>query len=582
MQQRGGRADLAERHYRSALAQQPLLPEALIALGDLLRRQRRIDEAGGFLEAAHRGAPDSAHAAGHLALLRIEQTRYAEARELAALACKSAPRVARWWIAAGIAARRMQDPDAAAAALRRACELAPNNAAAWLELAIALERSADPAARDALSNARRLAPNWERVRWLELLQMPSIVDDEREALDAVGAFARGIDEIERSLQLDTPDRSAAALDAALGVVTFQLHYLPGYHTGLQRRFGAVIERVVAAAAPRLAVPVDWQPLAHGGRLRVGFVSAYLYTHSVTRYFGSWLTGLDRARFETFLWHCGDVADDCTNELEAASDHFLRTGSALGESIRSAKLDVLILLDVGLDPRMQVLAAMRLACRQYLTFGHPVTSGLSTLDGFLGAELLEAADSAQQYSEKLVRLPGLATRFRRRAEPGDASWLHELAGGRPVLMCLQNLIKLQPAFDVLLARVVAATGALLILFEHSAGQSARFRRRFERAIRTAGLDFATHVRIVRARPYRDWLAGVAAADLVLDTPGFCGGVSSLDAISVGSPVVTFEGTSARGRQTAAMLKAVGVPEFIVRDDEGYVRLAATIMRDADLR
>jgi predicted O-linked N-acetylglucosamine transferase (SPINDLY family) len=32
----------------------------------------------------------------------------------------------------------------------------------------------------------------------------------------------------------------------------------------------------------------------------------------------------------------------------------------------------------------------------------------------------------------------------------------------------------------------------------------------------------------------------------------------------------------------MLKAVGVPELIVRDDEGYVRLAATIMRDAELR
>jgi protein O-GlcNAc transferase len=580
--QRASRFEIAEQHYRNALATDPDLITARIALGDLLRRQQRIEEATSFLESAAQAAPQSAQAIGNLALLRIEQARYADAAQLARLACQIEPAAARWWIAAGVAARRIQDPDAAVPALRRACELAPDNAATWLELAIALERTADPASRDALSNAHRLAPHWERVRWLQLLQLPSIVGDEREARAAVDAFQRGIAELERSLQLDTHQGIAAALDAALGVVTFPLHYLPGDHTVLQRRFGAVIERVVAAAAPRLAAPVDWQPLAHGGRLRVGFVSAYLYTHSVTRYFGSWLTGLDRSKIETFVWHCGDVVDACTGELELACDHFSRAGKALGENIRAARLDVLILLDVGLDPRLQVLAAMRLACRQYLTFGHPVTSGLSTLDGFLGAELLEAADSQQQYSERLIRLPGLATRFRRRAEPGDASWLRELAGGRPVLMCLQNLIKLQPAFDELLARVVAGTGAMLVLFEHSAGQSVRFRERFARAVSKAQLDFAADVRIIHALPYRDWLAGVAAAALVLDTKGFSGGVSSLDAIGVGTPVVTFEGTSARGRQTAAMLKIVGVPELIVRDDDEYVRLATTIVHDTGLR
>jgi hypothetical protein len=306
------------------------------------------------------------------------------------------------------------------------------------------------------------------LRWIEQLMLPTIANDEHEARAAVESFDAGLAEIERGLRLDTPQQVSAALDAVLGVVTFQLHYLHGEHTALQRRFGALVERVVARAAPGLCAPVDWQPLAHGGRLRIGFVSPHLHVHSVARFFASWITDLDRTRFESLVWHCGSVSDEWTAEIAAASDHFEHASTSLGERIRAARLDVLILLDIGLDPRMQVLAAMRLAPRQYTTFGHPVTSGLSTLDGFLSAELLEGEGSGP-----VQRAAGASAWPRHPHAParaaGRCSVVRELAGDRPVLLCLQNLIKLQPAFDAVLARCVRETGAMLVFFELSAGQ-----------------------------------------------------------------------------------------------------------------
>ena len=572
----------AERNYQHAIKLTPQAAEPLLGLGNLLRRLRRLKEAARCLEDARTLAPDSADALGHLALLRIEQAHYAQARELAMRACTLAPENARWWNAAGIAARRALDADAAVAALRRACELAPANAASWFELALALERIGDPSAREAIANARRLAPQWERLRWIEHLLLPAIVSGADEAQAAAGAFDAGLIAIERELQLETPQQISAALDAVLGVLTFQLHYLHGDHTRSQRRFGALVERVVARAAPALCAPVDWRPLAHGGRIRVGFVSPHLHVHSVARFFASWITDLDHTRFESYVWHCGSVSDDWTADIAAASDHFSEASTSLGEHIRAARVDVLIILDIGLDPRMQAIAAMRLAPRQYVTFGHPVTSGLSTLDGFLSAELLEAEDSEGQYSEPLVRLPGLGIRMRRRAPAGDAAWLRELAGGRPVMLCLQNLIKLQPAFDAVLARAVRETGAMLVLFENSEGQSQRFSERLRRAFTAAGVEFDANVRIVRALPYPDFLAGIAAATLVLDTPGFSGGATSLDAISSGTPVVAFAGESARARQTGAMLTLVGAQELIADDAEHYVRIALDLCRDETLR
>jgi predicted O-linked N-acetylglucosamine transferase (SPINDLY family) len=173
-------------------------------------------------------------------------------------------------------------------------------------------------------------------------------------------------------------------------------------------------------------------------------------------------------------------------------------------------------------------------------------------------------------------------MRRRDRAGDAAWLRELAGDRPVLLCLQNLIKLQPAFDVVLARVVRATGALLVLFEISAGQSQRFGQRLRRAFAAAGVEFDANVRIVRALAYPEFLAGIAAATLVLDTPGFSGGATSLDAISMGTPIVAFSGDSARSRQTSAMLTLAGAPELIAADDDGYVRIAADHCADGARR
>jgi predicted O-linked N-acetylglucosamine transferase (SPINDLY family) len=66
--------------------------------------------------------------------------------------------------------------------------------------------------------------------------------------------------------------------------------------------------------------------------------------------------------------------------------------------------------------------------------------------------------------------------------------------------------------------------------------------------------------------------------VLDSPGFSGGATSLDAISMGTPIVAFAGESTRARQTSAMLKLAGAPELIARDNDAYVRIVVELAVD----
>jgi len=81
---------------------------------------------------------------------------------------------------------------------------------------------------------------------------------------------------------------------------------------------------------------------------------------------------------------------------------------------------------------------------------------------------------------------------------------------------------------------------------------------------------------------DYLRVNSVCDLMLDTLHWSGGNTSLDAIACGLPVVTLPGRYMRGRQSAGMLRLMKIDELVARDEDDYVRIATTLIDDADLR
>ena len=240
--------------------------------------------------------------------------------------------------------------------------------------------------------------------------------------------------------------------------------------------------------------------------------------------------------------------------------------------------MLVYLDVGLDASTGALAALRLAPIQAACCGHPVTTGLDSIDHFLSGKLLEPPGAQVQYREKLVRLAGLGSAPRAPAAPGAGDWADALRiDGKPLLVCLQNLAKLPPSFDAVIAAILARSSARLVLFDRGGGASARWRKRIDRALVAHGVA-QDMLRVEPLRDYPDFLAGIARADLILDSPGFSGGATSLDALGMGAAVLCFEGASARARQTSAMLRMIDLPELIAVDSDGYVERAAALLEE----
>lgn len=567
--------------YNAALRLKPDDVGTLTNLGNLLRAQMQIVAATPLLERAYALRAD-VDTRTNLATLRIDQGNYAAARALAQQALLLDVENARAWQALGIAARLEHDTEAAVTALREALRHAPDDVTTQIELALALQDSgAHEESQQRLCALARRWPASTRLRWLAALALPAIATDAAATLLAHADFDAGITRIERETLLDTPAQIAAAFEAASSVVPYYLHYQVRDNSVLQRRFGALVARCVAAASPELASPCGWRASSHGGRLKVGFVSSHLYAHSVTRFFGSLVTSLDRSRCESYVWHTGEIADDTSAVIAESVDHFEHLfvpPLEVARAIRAAQLDVLVLLDVGLDPAMQVLGSLRLAPVQCAAYGHPVTTGLAQVDYFLSGASLESVDSDRDYSETLVRLPGIGATPQRPPTGGDGAWLAAVADDLPWLLCLQNPLKLTPDFDEVLLEILTSNRVRIGLFAVSPLIAARWYQRITAKLDAFNSDAADRLHLLPPVSHADLVAGISGAALVLDTPHFSGGSTSLDAIAAATPIVTFSGNRLRANQTSAMLQIVGTPELIAKNARAYIDTVRMLLDD----
>ncbi|MEI7969924.1 MAG: hypothetical protein WCJ69_13140 [Betaproteobacteria bacterium] len=91
-----------------------------------------------------------------------------------------------------------------------------------------------------------------------------------------------------------------------------------------------------------------------------------------------------------------------------------------------------------------------------------------------------------------------------------------------------------------------------------------------------------VRVLPKQPHDQFLNLMHVADAILDPVCFNGMNNSLDAFSVGTPVVTLPHLFQRGRHTSGMYRRMGWMECVAQSADDYVRRAVSLGNDADLR
>ena len=587
-------------------------------LGLLCADAGQHERATAAFEHATRSDPGYARAWNNLGNALRAAGRAADAVRAAERAVSADPNYALAWSNLGALKRDAGDDSGAEAALRRALDLQPNQRGALVTLAGLLrERSDLPAAaehfaraveldprdanaalllagtlaeRDDLAGARAAYaraeasdPRMLRALLGRCLTLPMVPADAAALTQARAAFADGLATVERAAPLRANALSAERLLDELRWSNFLLAYQGGDDKALQARYAGIVHGLVQARAP------DWlrtlsPRIRAGSRVKVGFLSTFFRDSTAGRYFESWIADLPRSDFEVFVYHLMPGADALAQRLAERADHFRHSPwwrpSQLAPRVRADALDVLVYPELGMGTVPFALAALRLAPLQCAGWGHPVTTGHPTIDVFFSSAAMEPPAGATHYTERLVTLPGIGTRYRAAEVPTDAT---RDRCGLPLhgslLLCPQSLFKIHPDNDALFARALREIpAAWLVCFEGRDPQlSAQFRRRLE----AAGVA-ADRVCMLPQCSHDDFLRINTLCDVMVDTLHWSGGNTSLDALACGLPIVTLPGQFMRGRQSAGMLRLMGIDELVARDADDYVRIVVKLVDDAAWR
>lgn len=594
---RQGNLAEAERIYRQILASDPEQADACHGLGLLAqtagrheqasrllqqaseqyyrsgkqhRRQGRLAEALALFEQSAQLNPQHADAHYNLGSLLFDLGRAAEALPSFQRAVALRPDHFETHNDMGNVLRQLDRTADAAASYRKALALNPRGTPACANLANLLaEEGRTEEARQAYSQAYRFQP----VPRLLLL-----------AEKVLPVIYQSVDEVHEARRLLTQRLEGLANQKVFVDPTTEImptHFYLAYQGMNDRQILEAIARI--GEGPR-RLQIDLKP-RQAGKKRIGFLSRYLRNHTIGQLNHGLISKLPREHFEVFVLSVGPPDEGLGKRIQQCADHYLVLPPGIGpvlQTIADLGLDILYLPDIGMDATTYTLAFSRLAPTQVVCWGHPVTTGLPTVDYFITTPDLDPPGNEDHYTEKLARLSRLAVCYERPtlSHPVEDRAALGLPAEAHLYLCPQTLFKFHPEIDDLFAGILRQDerGLLVLIEGKYPTWTQMVQQRFEKTIP----DVLPRIRFLPSLPRHRFLNLLALADVMLDPIHFGGGNTSYEGLAFGTPIVTWPSPFLRGRLTYAMYRQMDFLDLVVDNAEDYVRTAVRLGTDSDYR
>ncbi|MEO8343209.1 MAG: tetratricopeptide repeat protein [Gallionella sp.] len=550
-----GRYEEALASYRSALRIKPDYAEAHCNLGATLKEQGNLAEAAASYRRALQIKPDFADAYNNLGVVLHDQGQHKEAVANYRLALEINPALAVAHNNLGSALKEQGKFTEADASYRRALEIEPDKVKYRVALMFNI-----PNAPSTVAASEAVPENFDR---------------------SLGAVSDWMD--------SAPEQHQQISEALCLQTTFFLAYRYGNHVSLLSRYGDMM--ATNSSQNRFS------HISKRNKPRLVVVSNHFRRHSVWDVIlRGLLVNLDRSHFEVVLYNTSNEVDEETMLAKSLADVWRDFGSVPSlsgwlEAMSADQPDVIFYPEIGMDRITLSLATRRLAPLQVASWGHPITTGLPTIDMYFSGELLEPPDADQHYREKLVRLPGTGccTAPIELKPEGLQQLSADLAKRRgPRFVIAQSLFKFDPADDALFASIAAAVGEctfILISDPKLPWAMEHLIDRLNHAFIERNLDLEQYLLVVPWMPREKFYTLLDICDIFLDCPSFSGYTTAWQAVQRGLPVLTLEGKFMRQRLAAGLLRKIGVTDTIAACADDYVSIAVRLAaecRDAEHR
>ncbi|MGH7132762.1 MAG: tetratricopeptide repeat protein [Phycisphaerales bacterium] len=523
------RYDKAEATLRAAMRSNPSDIESLALLAGILLEKGQLDQSEFFFNRALALHPQSGLLRGNYGDLLAAKGQREAALATYEQAVELEPESGRLWACLATAYQEAGRFTEAIEAGRRGCELDPS----------------DP---------------WHFSNWAA-------------AYGASGLSAETIDIYDRGLAMHP-----SAPQLLQGRIA-NANYQPAPDLQARAR-----EQMAYAARLCAAVPPE-QPVFKQSRdperpLRIGFFSPDLRRHSVAYFVTSFLPHINRARYSIYAYqysitdeYSKKVANDCTKFR-----HVNRlTDIALARQIRDDQIDVLIDLAGHTTASRLPVMVRRCAPVQCSWIGYPATTGCRNIDYRIVDAITDPPEAEVDAlcTEELIRLDRCFICFK----PPEHAPEPVATLNRPLTFVSQN--NLQKITDHALgvwARVLNAVPGSRLYVKNFGCKDPVVAARLRQRVAAAGADPARVEIDAYVDDPRRHFERFGNFDIALDTWPYNGTTTTCETLWMGVPVVTIKGNSHVSRVGESLMRAVGLDEFVAKDEDDYVRIAATLAGD----
>ena len=431
--------------------------------------------------------------------------------------------------------------------------------------------------------AAQILPNEYVFQLLKHLTLPIVYDTLDEIQLYKARFVRELDKLIQQTSLQTPEFKIKAFLGFRSFTNFYLAYQAHNVVESQSKYANLVHQVMAANYPQWVQPRSMPQLLENGKIRVGYISSFLHSYSGTLWLTGWLRYADTKQFEIYCYYTGDDSDPITEQFRQYSTEFRHIPhnlEAVCKQIIDDKLHILVFPEIGMDAPTIQIAALRLAPIQCTAWGHPVTSGLPTIDYFISSELMEPENARSHYSETLVKLPNIGVSYPKPivGELTQTRSDFDLREDAIIYLCCQAPFKYLPQYDFILAEIACQVPQAQFIFP----RGELLRERLKRAFAAVNLDSEDYCLFRSILTRQDYIAINFLSDVFLDTFTWSGGNTSLEAIACNLPIVTCPGEFMRGLHADSFLKMLGVTDTIAKNEAAYIEISVKLGKDSEWR
>lgn len=577
---------LALEAYQYATQIRPEYAEAISNQGIIFLEEKNYQKAIQFFEQAIRLNPNLAVTFNSLGNAYTDLAEYGQAFQAFDRALQINPKYLDACLNFGISLKKARQYKDSIKCFKHGISLDPSNSKTYFLIGEVFYDMGDRISADAsLRKSLELDPKKIEAQFaLTITQVPKVSSDAEELHHSRINLAKEIENLQR---LEPGQEKIESIIRNIGRHPFYLAYQEEQNLSPLNQYGDIcvdsaktIQALLTKSTPSIATNTK--------RIRLGIVSHYFCDHPVWHAITKgWVNHLNPELFEIHIFNTNGAEDGETKLARQKVASYTRSQysvAELAEKIFRANFDALLYPEVGMDSVTKALACLRLAPMQVASWGHPETTGLSTIDYFLSAMSFEPKESEINYREKLIKLPRLGTYFEPEVIRGVKLNLSKLNidPNVPILICAGSPSKYSPLNDNIFIGIAHRLGnCQFIFFNFQEELTAILKDRLYSAFNKANINPEKYIKFIPFLRRDEFYGLMLQADLYLDTIGFSGFNTAMHAIECNLPIITKEGLFMRGRLASSILKELKLGELITSSSNEYIDRVVALINNKEL-